>query len=68
MEQQYKQKNCLIGNRSIKGFFISLEKDADVIIGGIRQKKLGCSIILFFKMLFILPFCIYDTSVEIKME
>lgn len=41
MEQQYMQKNCLIGNRSIKGFFIFLEKDADVIIGGIRQKKIG---------------------------
>lgn len=41
MEQQYMQKNWLIGNRSIKGFLISLEKDADVIIGGIRQKKIG---------------------------
>ena len=32
-------KNSLIRNGRIMGFFISLEKDADVIIGGVRPKK-----------------------------
>ena len=49
------------------GFFISLEKDADVIIGGVKPKKVFrySFIILFF---FIVPFCNYDTPVEVKKE
>lgn len=34
-------RNCLAGNRSIKSFLLSLQKDADVIIGRVRPKKLG---------------------------